>query len=282
MRLTNLILFSLIMVLLNCGYARNHLREEEPNIDTSRFTLKSNGANFELLDNFLNKSVHILGKLLVNPINQEIEDHSYVATFNYSEKVTSFNVGNGFIGIHISSFASTSEGSSQYAAGRDIFLIYNPIKSCLLNGKLDFGISKERARFMGCLSAKTSHFILSDIDQDGLTDIGCIREELMCTGYYDSELDIDMMSGPVFYQDTVEWYIYRDNSWIPDLSYSNIWKNYTDLPLINMELTPVDFFGFMKWHTYDPRKWYKKRVVRFYPQYRKKLIYKEKHKSFDN
>jgi len=135
---------------------------------------------------------------------------------------------------------------------------------------------------MGCLSAKTLHFILSDIDRDGLTDIGCIKEELMCTEYYNSELDIDMMSGSVFHQDSVEWYIYRDNSWIQDLFYSNILENYTDLQLINMELTPVDFFGFMKWRTYDPRRWYKKGVVRFYPQYRKKLIYWEKHTSFDN
>lgn len=282
MRLSNLIFFSSVMVLFNWGYAPNHFRGKEPIIDTSRFTLKSNGANFELVDNFLNVSVHILRKLLVNPIDEEREKESYVATFNYSEKVTSFNVGNGLIAIHISSFASTYEGSSQYAAGRDIFLIYNPIKSYLLNGKLDFGISKERVRFMGCLSAKTLHFILSDINQDGLIDIGCIQEELMCREYYNSELDIDMMSGPVFYQDTIEWYVYRDNNWIQDFSYSNILENYTDLPLINMELTPVDFFGFIKWHTYDPRRWHKKGRVRFYPQYRKKLIYWEKRKSFDN
>lgn len=280
MKITNLVLLSSVIVLINWGYALNRAEKEYQIIDTTRFILKSNEDNFELVDKLVNKSVHIFRKLLVNPINQEKEKEFLVSTFNYSEIVNSFDIGNGFIGIHVSSFTITSEGSSQSAVGRDVFLIYDPIKSNILNGKLDFSITKERVRFMGCMSAKTVHFIISDINHDGFIDVGCIKEALQCTEYFDSDKDIDIISGPVFIQDVVEWYIFRDSRWFKDISYSNILGNYIDLPLIDIKLTPVDFFGFMKWYTYDPKNWLTKGEVKFYPQYRKKLISREKHTSF--
>jgi hypothetical protein len=253
--------------------------EERPKIDRWRFSLTTSGEDFKLTDIVLNKSITIARSVLINATDEESESEYYISSSHFSEKTTSFDIGNGLIGIHLSSFAATGEGSSKAACGRDLFLIYDPINSSLLDSSLNFGITKERIRFMGCLSAKFSNFIISDINQDGLTDIACIKDELLCSEYYDEYKNVDVLSGPVYRQHPVEWYIFKNKFWEKDDSYLRIHWHYTELPLLDIKLTPVDFFGHMKWRTYDPRKWQYVGTIRFIPGYRRGLIDMEKRRN---
>ena len=173
-------------------------------IDTSRFLLKFSKSNYLLMDNLQNNHITLKKEFLINPDEEREEEYSYVSSFNLSEKVNSFDIGNGLIGIQISSFSSMTEGSAQAAAGRDIFLVYDPQKNVVNDKILEFGITKQRQRYMGCLSAKTSHFILADMDRNGLIDIGRIKEELKCEEISDPIRDMDVMTGPFFIQDSVE------------------------------------------------------------------------------
>jgi len=52
-----------------------------------------------------------------------------------------------------------------------------------------------------------------------------------------------------------------DPEWIPD--------TYTELPLIGITLSPVDFVGEGLWHSYNPKSW---RSTMYAPAYRKHLI----------
>lgn len=233
-------------------------------IDTSRFLLNSAQNNFRIVDNYQNVQTIVKNEMI---ISGESEEKSYVSSFNYSDKVSSFTIGNGLIGLHLSSFSAMTEGSAQAAAGRDIFLIYDPDKNLVIDKSLDFGITRQRNRYMGCLSAKTSHFILADVDKNGLIDIGRIKEELICEELFDPIQDTDKIEGPFFIQDSVEWFVYENKSWLYDSSQREFGK-YIDLPLIDITINPIDFFGYMKWKSYDPRKWDRKSEVNYYPGYR--------------
>ena len=180
--------------------------------------------------------------------------------------------------IQISSFSSMKRGSAQAAAGRDLFIVYDPQNTAVSTKILQFGITKQRQRHMGCLSAKTSHFILADVDTNGLIDIGCVKERLRCEEFSDPVRDLDGISGPSYSQDSVEWYVFEKNFWYFEPS-KLIYMNYTDLPLIDIRLTPIDFFGFVRWGSYDPKNWNRSTNVNYYPNYRLQLIRnRDKHK----
>lgn len=242
-------------------------------IDTSRFQLEITEDNYFLVENLQKTKINLKLDSFINQ-DEEDEEKAYVSSFIFSEKVNSFKIGNGLIGIQASSFSAMIQGSAQVAAGRDIFLIYNPEKNQVYDNILDFGITKQRSRYMGCLSAKTSHFILADVDKNGWIDIGRIKEELKCEEINNKVQDAEEISGPFFIQDSVEWYVFGKNFWVYDSLYIG-YDRYIDLPLIDIKLTPIDFFGFIKWQSYDPEKWHKISNVNFYPRYRLLLIKNE-------
>ena len=103
-----------------------------------------------------------------------------MSSFSYHRNVTSFDLGDGRIGIHVSSYEVQQDGSAQAAAGRDAFLVLEPGSGNLHAGLINLGITKARERAGGCFAASHSGFLLSDINGDGLLDIGVAREELTC------------------------------------------------------------------------------------------------------
>jgi len=273
----NIILLILSIILIT-NYPLYSTKDEfAVEIDTSRFQLITTEDNFHLLDNLQKITISLKSHLLINQ-DEEVEEKTYVSSFNFSKKVNSFDIGNGLIGIQLSSFSVMSQGSAQAAEGRDVFLVFDPQTNMIYNKILEFGITKQRSRYMGCLSAKTSHFIVADVDGNGLIDIGRIKEELKCEDIYDPNKDTDGILGPFFFQDSVKWYVFENNQWVFDSLHSKI-DTYVDLPLNDIKINPIDFFGFIKWHNYDPQKWDSKSVVSFYPQYRLLLIKKELEKT---
>jgi hypothetical protein len=212
---------------------------------------------------------------LIPPEQERAEEENYVTSFNYDSHVTSFAIGNGQIGLHISSYEAMTEGSAQAAAGRDVFLIYDLKASSVRKGLMDLGISKERIRMNGCASAKATHFLTADINGDGLTDLGVIGEELKCDVYD------DVFPGPLYVQAPIRWYVFQpsihpsnQNGWDLAGDYSGkLPKQYSELPLIGMTMSPVDYFAFRLWRSYDPSRWhFRSEPRKFVPTYRRKLI----------
>jgi len=210
------------------------------------------------------KRVPIPREWLVPPAEEKAEEENYVSSFDYSREVSSFPVGNSEIGLHISSYAVADEGSSGAAAGRDIFLILDPRSLVLRQGLMGLGVTKERFRDTGCFRAKVSHFLTADINRDGLTDIGIVREEIECSSYH---------------QHPINWYVFREGAWRLDSTHSGIWpREWSELPLLGITLTPVDFVGYLTWHSYDSAGWAagdkatKKIRPEFIPRYRRKLM----------
>jgi len=125
---------------------------------------------------------------------------------------------------------------------------------------------------MGCLSAKTSHFVIGDINQDQMTDIGIIKEKLFCEEVYDERKDVDILSGPIFKQDSIQWYIFTEQTWIKSNQFTGKWIEYKELPLIEIKITPLDVFGFNNWQSYNPKDWDHAGSIQYVPSYRKQLI----------
>jgi Sel1 repeat len=260
----------------------NQVNPTEITIDTDKVTLDKSDHNFTV--NYLSKNesrnIVIPIDMLIPSDQQQEEQECYMpSSFDYEKHVTSFTLGNGLLGLHLSSYhvAGPQDGSMQLCHGRDQFLVLDTNLNSIRNGMADLGLTKERFRNLGCVSAKAYHFILSDINTDNLIDIGIIREELFCEISEDSTYT----DGPLYEQYPVHWFIFVDNRWIYDQSYDNSApKKFKELPLIYLHSTPVDFVAVMLWNTYDPFLWETEEIKKelFIPQFRKDLMNNEKAK----
>jgi hypothetical protein len=246
-------------------------------ISTGQFKLVSEPERFVLHVSLPERQEQIIipRHWLIPPQEEKKEEDHYVSSFNYDSQVTSFAIGNGQIGLHLSSYEAMTEGSAAAAAGRDVFLIYDPRKSVVLKGLMQLGISKERVRVDGCPHAKAAHFLLADINGDGLTDLGVVWEELNC------DLEDNILPQPLYTQAPIRWYVFQPDShhsgqpaWDLAGDYSGKFpKDYSELPLIGMTMSPVDYFALRLWGSYDPSTWHIRSEPRkFTPAYRRKLI----------
>jgi hypothetical protein len=204
-------------------------------------------------------------------------DADYVSSVVYSTQVTSFPIGNGKIGLHLSSFDWQKDGSAHATAGRDVFLIYDAKSSTLARGNLYLGITKKTLQDSGCWTAEMAHFLLADVNHDGLTDIGVIKENIFC-----GPEDSDGIIGPQFYeQHPIRWYVYTRVGWNEDTNYSGkLPEKYSELPLIGVDRGTVDSFAARVWPSSDPAEWtsQKGEAPKFVPSYRRELMHAEESK----
>lgn len=174
---------------------------------------------------------------------QEEEEYAIVSSLNWSKSVTMFPIEkNGAMGLHLSSYEIQKQGSAQVAAGRDVFLVRER-DGKLHPGLMDLGLTQVRMRHEGRWFARSHRFAKADIDRDGLTDLGVIKEEIPVR--LDSE-GIQEIGDPVVQQSPVQWYTYQPSShtWLHNPERDG--QQATDgcpemLPLIDMAMTPVEF-----------------------------------------
>ena len=246
-------------------------------ISTGQFKLVSEPERFALHVSLPERQEQIIipRAWLIPPQEEKEEEDNYVSSFHYDSQVTAFAIGNGQIGLHLSSYEANDEGSAAAAAGRDVFLIYDPRKSVVRKGLMHLGISKERVRAAGCPTARAALFLIGDIDGDGLTDLGVVWEELKCAR------EGDASPRPLYTQAPIHWYVFQPGSrppgqpgWHLDRVYSGkLPQHYAEFPLIGMTMTPVDYFAFRLWGSYDPSTWHTRaQPGKFMPAYRRKLI----------
>jgi len=239
-------------------------------ISTDRFQLVHEKRQFFLVSTSVKEPqrIHVPREWLIPPQDEKDEGvDPTVSSFRYDRKVTSFPIGDGKTGIQLSSYDIMPAGSLSGAAGRDVFLIYDPATGALSPGHVDLGITKERYHEDGCFSAKMTHFLISDVDQDGLVDIGIIKEEIRCPEGDDS------LEREFYEQHEVHWYLYTPDGWKRKAEESGWPDHYSELPLIGIEKSPVDFVGQVLWRSSDPSAW--KYPPPYLPAYRKRLIASE-------
>ena len=259
-------------------------------VSTHHFTLQREGDNFFLQPLPLaakHPRIAIPRDWLVPPHETDDEEDSFpVNPFNYDRHVTSFPIGNGAIGLRFSSFDAMTEGSMAAAQGRDAFLIYDPIEGKLRLGGFDLGITKERYRVDGCFRAQMVHLMVADANEDGLTDIGAVKEEIWCPEIGEDEDEASdgqtaknkklppeleqIAEMHLYLQHLVTWYVYTPQGWKLDPDQTRMPETYSELPLTGIVLSPVDFVGELLWHSFDPKSWVDRPL--YVPTYRKKLI----------
>ena len=243
-------------------------------VSTKEFILGTKGQQF--LIHWQKRIIPIPRKWLIALKDEQDEEGEGVSSFSYDRDITSFPIGNGELGLHLSSFDAMApgSGSAQAAAGRDVFLVFNPKTSAFRPGLINLGRTKGRLRYLGCFSAVASHFIIEDINGDGLTDIGTVEERMMCKEYTNDQ-GVDVVAGPFYRQDLIKWHLFHKGQWRYDEQYDGrLLEQVTELPLIGIAFSPVDFVGEVYWQSYDPRVWRSRspQGVLYVPAYRKELI----------
>jgi hypothetical protein len=162
------------------------------------------------------------------------ERDGYVSTLEFDAKVQEFALGDGRVGLHLSSYAIAVEGSAQAAAGRDVFLVYDARASTLSDGGLRLGVSKSRDRAAGYWTAKRHRFYLQDVDADGRLDIGVLREEIRCNGAEE----------PIFHAVGMRWHTYSGGRWVANPAHDAVAPGSSvarELRPIGLAQSPVEF-----------------------------------------
>jgi hypothetical protein len=271
-----------IILLATLFHSNSYSFEKNPSIETVRFILLYENAEYFIFHSDTKNKVKINKEWLEPPGDQYQMSYAYVSPFYYDSAITSFEIKEGVYGLHLSSYGymQPGEGSAQAGCGTDIFLIYNSLDDTFCVGLNELGITKERERVMGCLRAKMTHFLLSDMNDDNVVDIGVVEENLLCNHIIDRAEDRDYMQGPLYAQEPIKWHVYTADSWNfhSELS-GEMPKNYVELPLIGINLSPVDVFASIVWRSYNPHNWkFESNKISeslYIPKYRIELIEKK-------
>ena len=182
-------------------------------IDPNQYRLMTIGTGFLLasISDRNRQPVPIPRGWLVPSEDQEAQAGAYVSSFKYAEKVTSFEIGDGRVGLQISSYDVQQGGSAQAAAGRDVFLVLDPRRGRLYDPGLRLGVTRHRVRSRGCFEGSQSNFLLSDINRDGRLDLGAILEEFVCRDVVKD--GVETLEGPVYVSHPTRWYVFAGDGW---------------------------------------------------------------------
>ena len=281
--------FALASLAIPCQAQHTARKSAHLPVSTRRFMLEKEGEKFFLESlSPAEKRIEIPKEWLIPPGIEREEDYP-VDPFQYDRHVTSFPIGNGEIGLRFSSFDDMKEGSMAVAEGRDVFLIYDP-KTGKIRPGLDLGTTKDRVAYRGCFHAHMVHLVISDANNDGLTDIGAIQEEIWCPEIPENDDEsgddssddtsvekrrlpaelIHTIERHVYQQHLVTWYLYTPEGWKPNPEPEWIPQTYSELPLTGIVISPVDFVASVLWRTYDPKSWTDPPM--YMPAYRKALM----------
>lgn len=239
---------------------------ETRRIDKDRFSMRQRGRALELCDGV---TCRVLAEDLVRCVGQEKEMRT-----RFRRRTSAFALGDGRIGIHIVGEKTDEDdedgpgtGKGDFVERCDLLLVHDPASSTLGLGR-GFGVSQSRGRDGQWQSARTTHFLLGDVDADRLVDVGVIREGV-------AGRVVDEESGAVdhrFVQSLVEWHVYRDCRWREDRAYrGKMPEPALELPLLGLVASPVDVAARRLGWPRDSRAWPPPTQQRFIPAYRRSL-----------
>ncbi|MBN1271655.1 MAG: hypothetical protein JXB26_05235 [Candidatus Aminicenantes bacterium] len=187
--------------------------------------------------------IEVEKRWLFPPEDVETDESLHVTSFDYNRDVTVFTISEYTAGVHISSYSIKKQGSAMNASGRDVFLILDTERKKIYPGNFKLGITKERMRDRGCFYATFNNFFIGDIDGNGLTDIGIVKEKIWCEEYFDKKNQTDSLSGPYYKKQPIKWYLFISDNWRCQSAYDGMKPEgqFLKLPLIGLIKSPVDF-----------------------------------------
>jgi hypothetical protein len=169
---------------------------------------------------------------------------SYVGSLDWDEQVTSFPIGAGRLGLHLSSYSIADGGSAQAAAGRDLFLILDPATGTLSRG-LDPGLSKSRVNVGGCWEARFVHFAVGDVDCDRRLDLAVITETMTCELGHEPSPDggRDSLRRPHHRLGPRQWYLGTGQAWVHESAFDDRLPcaGMRAVPLIGLVKGPIEY-----------------------------------------
>ncbi len=169
---------------------------------------------------------------------------SYVGSLDWDEQVTSFPIGAGRLGLHLSSYSIADGGSAQAAAGRDLFLILDPATGTLTRG-LDPGLSKSRVNVGGCWEARFVHFAVGDVDCDRRLDLAVITETMTCELRHEPSPDggRDLLRRPHHRLGPRQWYLGTGQAWAHESAFDDRLPcaGMRAVPLIGLVKGPIEY-----------------------------------------
>lgn len=218
-------------------------------VETSRFKLVAAAEGYRLEErNGTEPPTEIPRTWLASPAELAADEQAYVSSSVFDEQVQSFPIGGGRLGVHLSSYEIQDSGSAQAAAGRDVFLVFEPSTRRLSPGGLDLGVTKSRVRLGGCFAATHHQFLLGDIDGDRRLDIGVVEERVACDlpeieGPGDEARGAALRFLPAWSIEPVEWHVQTGEGWRREPLFDGRLPAfaYRELPLLGLEMSPVDF-----------------------------------------
>lgn len=217
-----------------------------PVIDRDRLSLVLTEGAYAIADAHAQGAgrVEVPRAWLVPPEEERASAEDYLSAFDYSPRTNAFEIGDGRLGIHCSSYAIMKEGSAGYAAGRDKFLVYDPRRRTVREGGLVAGVTRSRIRLGDCLwQAEHTRLFVGDVDGDGLADIALQEEGLPCPSRGDGAERTAEFDGLSRYRHgPLQWYVLRGDRWqraaARDATRA---PAMTELPMIDQVMTPVTF-----------------------------------------
>jgi hypothetical protein len=173
----------------------------------------------------------------------DAEKDNYVSSFRFGPDAAAIPIGRGFIAFHLASYEMMKEGSAAAAAGRDVFFLLDPTTHTLRPAGPNLGLTRERQRADGCFRALNHRFFLADVDEDGMLDLGALREELVCRLEESRENPGDSYSrGPFDCPQPVRWHVFADGQWAAAPKHDGFAPAAPrELPLLGITRSPVDF-----------------------------------------
>ena len=211
--------------------------ESRMDLATDRFRLAERDGEFHLLDDRLRMPIPIPREWLIPGGELAEAQQRYVAGFDYEEAIHSFPIGNGLLGLHLSSYEIQESGSAGAAEGRDVFLILDPDRRRLRLG-LALPSSKWRVRVGGCYAAQHTRFQVGDVDCDRRLDLAAEVTRIACVP--------DPQGGgfDAFYRrEPLSWYLQTDDGWVHHPSYDERLPcgGLEELPLVGLVRDPVSY-----------------------------------------
>jgi hypothetical protein len=148
----------------------------------------------------------------------------------------------------------TARSDARVASGMDIFIVYqSDIKQFW---SVSWDLMPRIGRGAGpCRNADMTFYLLQDINEDGLIDIGVLREMITC------DFENDAPSKPYYAQQPIKWYVnISDNYagetdyWLPNRLYeAGLHNDYAEI--FSVSSSPVEVVGSGLWNTTDRLKW---------------------------
>ncbi|MGH9361097.1 MAG: hypothetical protein ACRD2T_04215 [Thermoanaerobaculia bacterium] len=207
--------------------------------DGGGYELVKDAAGYRLVGSGREPVAVPLAWLEPEAVRKEEENH-YVSSLEWGRPVIAFPLGDGRVGLHLSSYTIAKEGSAMAAAGRDLFLIHDPGGKPLRLG-LDLGRTKGRVRVDGCFAAWYHRLLLGDVDCDGRLDLGVVEERIDC-GDAENEEETPYLV-PSVRTGALRWFVLGDEGWRerPGFSGRLACFGMRDLPPLGLNQSPVDW-----------------------------------------